>query len=184
MISCSAPSTMISRPARSRAAKRSQARVSVTRSAPGGDDQRRRQDRAREVGVLELGASAGTRREPADRRPAEAEPRRRRARRSPCAQSARDPKSADCLRTARGRPVFEPPPGAKAPPSPSASSASTKPRTSARPLQAGEPDHRRGQHQPLERAASGMRDHQQDRRAHGMGEAEPRAADRRARAPR
>ncbi len=43
----------------------------------------------------------------------------------------------------------------------------------ARPLHAGERDHRRGQHQSVERAAPGARDRQRDRRAHRMGEAEP-----------
>ena len=70
--------------------------------------------------------------------------------------------------------IFEPPRRENAPPSPTASSASTKPRVGARPLHAGERDHRRGQHQPVERAAPGARDRQRDRRAHRMGEAEPR----------
>ena len=67
----------------------------------------------------------------------------------------------------------ERPPGAKAPPNPSEFERLRKPLREPRPPQTGDLDHRRGQHQTLERASPGVGDAEHDRRAHGMTEPEP-----------
>ena len=181
--SCSAPSTMTMRPARRREAKRSAARASVTWSAPAAIDQRRRQRPAREIGVLEFAHQPKGGVEPADGRIAEAEFRvgRDDAGGAGVAHGVGgqpivlERQRGDDLRAAAAR---------ERPAEPDRVERFDQAARGARPFHAGERDHRRRQHQSVERAAAGARDRQRDRRAHRMGEAEPRLADRRSRAPR
>ena len=166
----------MSRPARKREAKRSAARVSVTRSAPEATTRIGVSIARGKIGILERAHQAKGGVQPADRRPAERRVRRSAATTPACARSARGPRSATLPAKGSSATIFEPPPGAKAPPRPSASSASARAaqRAGARSRRARSsarsgPAARTGSGPPARRRAGSPRPWNGTRPNHGRG---------------